>query len=78
MRNYIYFFTLLIVSILVLFNLYGCSTFEIVKEGAKAIKIVATANKTDKKLKEKETTDEEKEKENTIACIKLQPECESE
>ena len=81
-----YFITLLGATIMVLLiigNLYGFTAFEIIKEGAKVSKIITTTETIDKKLKEKEKineekekTDGEKEKENTIACIKLQPECE--
>ena len=90
MRDWIYFITLLMVTTIVLLmisSLYGCTTFEILKEGAKVSKIITTTETIDKKIKEKEKTDEEKEKEktdeekekeNTIACIKLQPECNTE
>ena len=79
MRNWLYLITLLIATTIVLTmisTLYGCATFEIIKEGAKATKIITTADTIDKKLKENEKTNEEKERENTIACIKVQPECE--
>ena len=75
MRDWVSFVTLLAVTIMVLFiilNLYGCSTFEIMKESAKAAKIISVV---DKKTKKEEKTNEEKKKENIIACIKLQPEC---
>ena len=57
--------------LIILFKLQGCTTLDIIKESFKVGNII----KKDI-TEEKELTDEEKKKNNTIACIKVQPDCE--
>ena len=81
MRDWIYLVTLLMVTTIVLImisTLYGCSTFEAIKESAKVVKIISLTDKKDEiKVTELEPLDYEQEQEraNIIACIKVQPEC---
>ena len=85
MRDWIYLVTLLMVTTIVLImisTLYGCSTFEAIKESAKVVKIISSTDekkeKNDEiKVVELEPLDYEQEQEraNIIACIKVQPEC---
>ena len=84
MKDWIYFITLLMATIIVLImiaTLYGCSTFEAIKESAKVVKIISLTDKKDEiKVTELEPLEYEQEQEraNIIACIKVQPECNKE
>ena len=87
MRDWIYLVTLLMVTTIVLImisTLYGCSTFEAIKESAKVVKIISLTDKKTKKEKNDEIKvtelkpleyEQEQEKANIIACIKVQSEC---
>ena len=90
MKDLIYLITLLMVTTIVLImisTLYGCATFTVLKESAKVVKTIASP---DKKIKEEKNNEikvtelepleyeREQERANTIACIKVQPECNEE
>ena len=75
------------IVLIMISTLYGCSTFEAVRESAKVVKILSLTDKKTKKEKNNEIKvtelepleyEQEQERENIIACIKVQPECSTE
>tara|TARA_Y100001951_G_C11227717_1_gene232693 strand:- start:163 stop:426 length:264 start_codon:yes stop_codon:yes gene_type:complete len=83
MKDWIHFVTLLMTAIVVLImisTLYGCSTFNVARETAKVVDMIWPEE--EKKPEEKKEDDAIiatdlplSDYENTIACIKVQPEC---
>ena len=75
------------IVLIMISTLYGCSTFEAIKESAKVVKIISLMDKKTEKEKNNEIKvtelepleyEQEQERANTIACIKVQPECDTE
>ena len=86
MKDWVHFVTLLMtvtVVLIMISTLYGCSTFDIAKETAKIVDMVWPKEEAveDKNVPntiivtDLESNVELDETANTIACIKLQPEC---
>ena len=71
-------YILLIIIIILLF--VGCSPFKVIKETLKVGEIVKEDFKKEESVTKEEVAEEKARQDeiNIIACIKLQPECESE